>query len=93
MNTSNNNNVTLWSKVQTGYGHWRITCKVTGTDIYGAEFENAEITTITTNSRAIDGHHGGDQSLVIECLTENDFESDDFDLSEISGGDDDESED
>lgn len=44
----------------------------------------------TTNSRAIDGHDGGDQALAEECVRAcSEFDSDNFDLSGLSSGDED----
>lgn len=76
------------AKRQTGYGHWKISL-----DIETEEGESEVITCTSTDSRAIDGHDGGDQSLAIECLQDNGYNDDDYDVDSLDGGDDEESED
>lgn len=73
------------SKRKTGYGHWKIIL-----DIEGEDGDSEVITCTSTDSRAIDGHDGADQALAAECLTGNDLDDDEYDLSSLNGGDEDE---
>lgn len=85
-------------KRQTGYGHWKITLDIElpkeelideDGEVIESE-ESGKISCISTDSRAIDGHDGADQALAIECLRDNDYDEDDFDLTTLDGGEDDE---
>jgi hypothetical protein len=77
--------LTIYSiqKRQTGYGHWKIML-----DVETADGDSEIITCTTTNSRAIDGHDGAEQALASECLRDNDLDEDEYDLSSLEGGED-----
>lgn len=101
MNTIDNRLLTVYS-FQTlfyGYGHWKIKMQIDNPEAHSdSELDDPEgniyqpdevvnITYVTTNSRAIDGYDGGDQALAYECLHENEYDGDDFDLSNLDSGD------
>lgn len=75
------------------HGHWTIKMEIEVpveqliTDIETiSSSDRATITCATTNSRAIDGLDGADQSLASECLRVNDYDSDDYNIESLNGG-------
>lgn len=75
------------------HGHWTITMEIevlveqliTDNETISSP-ERVTITCVTTNSRAIDGLDGADQSLASECLRVNDYDSDDYNIESLNGG-------
>ena len=85
-----------------GYGHWKVTIVIdnpalnyTDDDYYwntvdhGKEDEPSRLTLTktTTNSRAIDGYDGYEHALASEVLTDNEFDSDDFNFENLKSED------
>lgn len=88
------NKLTIYSfdKKFRSHGHWTITMDIEAkveeliTDKGTITSEDRlTITCVTTNSRAIDGLDGADQTLASECLRVNDFDSDDYNIESLNG--------
>ncbi len=56
------------SKSFSGYGHYKIIVHT----------NKGDLTCITSNMRAIDGHDGGNRALVSECIRKNNMSENSF---------------
>jgi hypothetical protein len=97
MNTNKNlSTIIRFNTIKTGYGHWLITMEVDNPALllsnldeywryYDIENEPETLTLkhTTTNSRAIDGYDGFEQTLASECIRANNWDDSLFDLTSL----------